>query len=425
MLWYWQVIEDTIASLKLIYIYTYIYVKHITSEMGLPASISQEKRVLRKTRNNESSSSRCSRKIRQKPMLCCLFAGIIIPLFLFSVHQSHRILKLASFQLQVGQTEPLTTTRLSASSNFDKYVNNITGKFAYSFVISGCDTATYGGSCTAYVLNAIIAATVLRYHRSTSDIIIQVRMLSTTPHNSQLSPQLTKWLTAASIQIRYLPRVKNENFATATLEKFRVLELVDYDRVYFLDGDLIPLTNIDYHMEMSYRDDCQTLQKFVGYQDIEGPINSGSMIVTPSPGLFEEVMNIVNKQRNSEIPFFDEQVGWGHTIQAGDEWRSWNGNRGKLWNYWGVHYDQGLQYHFFKYKLGSWTYLLENGRVENWEEISKDSVERWKRKTSHVFPIEDGNRYIAKTSKSHIVIVGCNDVFLIFVFVFIEFRHHT
>ncbi len=81
---------------------------------------------------------------------------------------------------------------------------------------------------------------------------------------------------------------------TATLEKFRVLELLQYDRVRFLDGDLIPLCNLDKEFKDSYDG---RLQGFVGTKGGVAPITASDFMVTPQRGLFEKTMNIVHACR--------------------------------------------------------------------------------------------------------------------------------
>jgi hypothetical protein len=68
-----------------------------------------------------------------------------------------------------------------------------------------------------------------------------------TEEEARFDPQYETWLQKAGVHLSYLPRVAVDNFGTATLEKFRVYELLDYDRVYFMDSDMIPSCNIDSH----------------------------------------------------------------------------------------------------------------------------------------------------------------------------------
>jgi len=93
-------------------------------------------------------------------------------------------------------------------------------RFALAYAISGC-TET---SCLGYVLNSLVAAAVLA--DSSLDKVILVRMMG----NATRLPQ-EKWLLQAGYRVQYVPPVRVDNFGVATLEKFRVWELTEYDRV--------------------------------------------------------------------------------------------------------------------------------------------------------------------------------------------------
>lgn len=141
------------------------------------------------------------------------------------------------------QSPPLQSTIFSES----QLQSQRSPRFAYAYLAAGC-TLT---SCNGYVLYAIVASAILKHHKSKADIVFMVRMTGGDDTISKLSDKHERWLQKAGIYVEYLPKIPTDNFATVTLAKFRILELTQYDRVYFLDSDLIPLCNIDYHMEAS------------------------------------------------------------------------------------------------------------------------------------------------------------------------------
>ena len=47
------------------------------------------------------------------------------------------------------------------------------------------------------------------------------------------------------VKLVHGPNLRTDTYPTAPLEKFRGLEPLQYDRVRFLDPDLIPLCNLD------------------------------------------------------------------------------------------------------------------------------------------------------------------------------------
>eukprot|EP00980_Cylindrotheca_fusiformis_P008152 scaffold1727_cov133-Cylindrotheca_fusiformis.AAC.55 len=276
--------------------------------------------------------------------------------------------------------------------------NNETSKteFAYAFTVAACTIE----SCQPYVLNAIVASTILKHYNSNADVVFVVRMASKKAGDdptkiTQLSCQQEYWLRQAGIKLYYLPNVKIDNFGTVSLEKFRVLEMTKYDRVYFLDADLIPLCNIDYHMELSI---MGRLQNYVGMQGSREPINAGSFIVTPRHGLFENVMDIVHRHRKKEREptILSPVEGWGHEIEDNDRWVA-SGTNGLLWNFHGFQVDQGLLYYWLKYEVLNWSHILENGEVDTWAEVTSN-VNYWRNRTN-VVGLADG-KYIGIVNKS-------------------------
>jgi hypothetical protein len=146
-------------------------------------------------------------------------------------------------------------------------------RFAYAYVVGGCDPSN--AFYKAYLYNILVAARILRDEGSKADIVlmIQVRTLSlivihpfilllTRLQCFQMASQTdatvlpeedSRLLEAMKIKVIYIPKSKTENFYTTMLDKFRILGLVEYDRILFMDGDVMPVTSLDYIMEMSVK----------------------------------------------------------------------------------------------------------------------------------------------------------------------------
>jgi alpha-N-acetylglucosamine transferase len=58
-------------------------------------------------------------------------------------------------------------------------------------------------------------------------------------------------LAAMQVKVKYIPKSRDENFYRVMLDKFRILALNEYRRVLFLDGDVVPLVNLNYLFELS------------------------------------------------------------------------------------------------------------------------------------------------------------------------------
>ena len=125
--------------------------------------------------------------------------------------------------------EPLFVAPIERKKTTNRSNKKVTGagagKFAYAFIVSGCSDV----SCTGYVLNSIVASYVLRTYNSTADVVMVVRMQASN-QEGRLPSYVEEWLFKANVKVGYLPPVPVDNFGTAVLEKFRVLEMTEYDR---------------------------------------------------------------------------------------------------------------------------------------------------------------------------------------------------
>jgi len=101
-----------------------------------------------------------------------------------------------------------------------------------------------------YVYNILVAAYILRLSGSSSDIImVMVRMASRT-QKTNLPSELERVFRNNNILLKYLPKAKGDNFYTATMNEFEILNLVQNNRVLFLDSDIMPFCNLDYLFDL-------------------------------------------------------------------------------------------------------------------------------------------------------------------------------
>ena len=270
------------------------------------------------------------------------------------------------------------------------------GKFAYAFIISGCTGAT---SCTGYILNIIAAAQVLRNSNSTADIVLQVRMAAH-DNSTRLPLEQQEWLKKSRVRLRYLPKVSRDNFGVATMEKFRVLEMTEYDRVIFMDSDILPLCNMDYMFHESF---SGQLSENVAVSGSVAPATASFFLVTPQEGEFARVLEIVHRHRCRRATRFNTTVGWGHVMDPNDKWESWQ-ESGHLWNFFAATSDQGLLYHWLKYELLNYTHI-HLGKTDTWREVT-GNVDYWRKQAVPVFGVKD-NRFIAKVRSEFVDLRGC------------------
>jgi hypothetical protein len=231
-----------------------------------------------------------------------------------------------------------TATSLWAVSNYDSF------KFACILLIAGCDPdkPAYRG----FVYNAVAAAYMLK--DSGMDFHVMIRMSGRTDM-TRLPKEDETILQRANITIRYLPKTADDTFYTAMMDKFVVLEYVQYDRVLFLDADVLPLCNLRPLMLQTM---IGGLKPNVVLQWRNEPASGGFFIL--KPGRYQRFEQIVAEQRRRQVnktDFFDEYWGWGQPMYH--DWTSMRKGRGTNWTFYGAYADQGLLYHWVLYEQQS------------------------------------------------------------------------
>jgi len=231
------------------------------------------------------------------------------------------------------------------------------GKYAVAFVIAGCSWKEWNSmdSCVPYVLNAIVAAHVLRKFQSSIDVVLKVRMAASSDETSfaELSPEIEEWLSKVGVKLSYLPKVRLDNFGTTTIELFRTLEMVEYDRVLFMDSDSYLVCNIDRHFDLSFNG---LVDETVAFTGGAAPITASALMVTPKLGAFGQVMDIIHRYRDSSKSKtkLDPIQGWGHPIV------NEKGDVVKEWNWYAVNGDQGVLYEWLMHELKNFTLISNN-----------------------------------------------------------------
>ena len=251
-------------------------------------------------------------------------------------------------------------------------------KNAYAFLVAGCNPSQ-PGAYVGYLYNILAASFMLA--DSKYDIIVMIRM-SVKTREERLPAQHEKWLQSAGVKMKYLPKnvdEKSDTFFTAILDKFAVLDMVEYDSVLFLDTDVLPLCNLDYVFDLvgagdgALWDDGNSTRRNLILAWKTEPSNAGFFIVRPGKGELDELNEIIRRQREShhaktQWPPFSEEEGWGHSVS----WRNIRRNRGgDKWDFYGAYADQGLLYMWTKYHKKDVTNVFGNV-VEHWADVDED-----------------------------------------------------
>jgi len=172
--------------------------------------------------------------------------------------------------------------------------------------------------------------------------------------------------------LQYMNSTGITNFGLASLLKFRILQMLDYDRVMFLDADIIPLCRMDYMFEESYRDNG-LLEDNVVISGAVAPATASLFLLTPRSGEFERIIALVHQYRrkyNGSLTF-DRECGWGHKIRTRqDRWKAYDMREdGYHWDYTGANADQGLLHHWVRYLKMNYSQILTD-RVQTWAEVT-------------------------------------------------------
>jgi hypothetical protein len=227
-------------------------------------------------------------------------------------------------------------------------------KFAYAYVISGCNE---DAAHRNYLYDISISTYVQREAGSTADVIVFIQMAFKSDLDS-LPEQDRMLLEAMDIYVRYIPKAEDESFYRTMLDKFLILGLTQYDRVLFMDGDVMARGNLDYLFDLSMKG---VLKKNVVTAGKTEPANGGFFMLTPSEGARDRVMAIIfdKEKRGSNLPYphWDEVIGWGHVFGEKDYAEFVNGKKKDKWDFYGAFADQG------KLKMGSISIVWDGLRL--------------------------------------------------------------
>jgi hypothetical protein len=237
-----------------------------------------------------------------------------------------------------------TRLTVNSSSAFDP------SKYAYAYVIGGCnpDNGHYKG----FLYNIFVSARILREEGARADVVAMFQ-ISYQSNATELPISDVRALSSLGVKIEYIPKSETESFYDTVMNKFRILALTQYRRVILMDGDVMPIGNLDYLFELSDGPNATIMENVVVMGEME-PANAGFFMLAPGDGEYDRLLDIVH-QREIEAasmttwPKFDVIKGWGHIIEPDDQWESRKGLGGTKWDFHFAFSDQGLLFHWAKY----------------------------------------------------------------------------
>ena len=229
-----------------------------------------------------------------------------------------------------------------------------TSKNAYVTLIHGIDnTFSYRG----YLYNCLIMRSVLQRLGSTADFIALLGF--TTDGDFVDYPQFVTdftYLSQLGIRLYFLPRLRPEkkrvSFAEMALLKISPWNFTTYNKVQFLDGDVLPTKSLDCYFG---------LDKNAFNTGNASPLNSGWYVGIPNSALYQKMRADAVARLNTP---WDENTGWGTVMPKGVAFR--NGGKPVVkWNFNGASLDQGLLFHTLCLNDGS-VVMLDHQQAINY-----------------------------------------------------------
>ncbi|KAJ0748581.1 putative glucuronosyltransferase [Helianthus annuus] len=165
--------------------------------------------------------------------------------------------------------------------------------------------ATILHSAHFYVCGAIAAAQSIRMSGSNRDLVILV--------DNTISDYHREGLEAAGWKVHTIERIRNpkaekDAYNEFNYSKFRLWQLTDYDKIIFIDADLLILRNIDFLFEMP---------EITATGNNATLFNSGVMVVEPSNCTFRLLMDHINEiesYNGGDQGYLNEIFTWWHRI---------------------------------------------------------------------------------------------------------------
>lgn len=187
------------------------------------------------------------------------------------------------------------------------------GRYAYAFIVGSIHETEK--SYRGFLFNVLCAVHTLREFGTEADF---VAYLQPSPNStlSNLPEQDIQWLKTLGIRIIALEKPIKASFADLMFDKFRILQLVEYKRVIYLDSDILPMNSLDYLFHLSDPDETSTptlLRPNLIQASSGEPANGGMFMVQPYDGAWSQVQGVISRQREEgkqlPPPHFSRSIG--------------------------------------------------------------------------------------------------------------------
>lgn len=217
-------------------------------------------------------------------------------------------------------------------------VQSARSPYAYITLIHGIDDSfKYRG----FLYNTIIMATSLREQGSTADVIAMIGFAANFTRD-QFAADLSL-LEKEGVILYFLPRLLEETipvgFAEMALLKITPFSFVQYKKIQFFDGDIMPKKNMDCYFDLD--------RNFFG-TGAASPLNSGWYLAIPNMEHYNDLKSLAEMRFTKS---WDKKMGWGTEIPQGLTYRGGK-KQVEKWEFNGANLDQGLFTHYFVLNKG-------------------------------------------------------------------------
>ncbi|CAN1784024.1 Putative UDP-glucuronate:xylan alpha-glucuronosyltransferase 5 [Linum perenne] len=166
-------------------------------------------------------------------------------------------------------------------------------------------------SSESYICGAIALAQSIKLHNSTRDLILL--------HDSTISPSSLTGLREAGWTTRLIQPIRSTfaekgSYNEWNYSKLRIWQLSDYDKVVFIDSDLLVIRNMD---------EIFTYPQLSASPNDGHLFNSGIMVIEPSSCMFEDLMaksTQVASYNGGDQGFLNEVFTWWHRLPRKINW---------------------------------------------------------------------------------------------------------
>ncbi|KAK9054825.1 hypothetical protein SSX86_025904 [Deinandra increscens subsp. villosa] len=211
--------------------------------------------------------------------------------------KDYRIYKPDLGKLKQKVNMPVGSCMISPSHQFD---GGSTYKSREAYV-------TVLHSSEKYVCGAIALAQSIRQTNSSKDLILLA--------DHSISPKSLRGLESAGWKIKLIQRIRSPHakkgaYNEYNYSKLRIWQLTQYDKVIFIDADLIVLKNLD---------------ELFGYPQLSAVgnnkylFNSGLIIIEPSKCMFNSLMKNIftfGSYNGGDQGFLNEAFTWWHRLHS-------------------------------------------------------------------------------------------------------------